>query len=832
MLAYYQLNGQGDLFSKEMYVGPNLFTSGGTVWLGHWHITQHHITGVPLQPFFGSIDEVRIWNFLLDTVLIRQSFFTVVKGNLPTLSALWKFDEGAGRVVNNLVAGSSSIYLPQVISRRPVWQFSYTRDVLPIIVVSPTVVFTNVTFEFLAKKLCFELIYDIRIKTLCGQLLEKAVPQFYYQACLADVHSSGSLDSAYVILYAYADYCQYVLQLPSSPAQHLCQQIPNSLRQEWIGANCSFKCVFGHPDIQNASLCVCTRGYWGKDCANECPGGGNTPCNQRGSCNVKNGTCECVFNWQGNDDCSECTPGWIGSDCSVAVALAQVPTCSAFFGGHYTNFDGAYFNFFGVGEFWLMRGPGFQGQFRQIPCHNGKTRCINAVGFSFISEWKLTFHAPYEESERPVVWVNGSVTQFSSTRLHISSGVFLKQTSSTTYLLSNEIQDLTFQLRVIGRELLIAGHVNQSLCYKTNGLCGNCDGNRENDFNVTDGASLEDTWRVSTDESLFFYNYGTYNEQRQVTGGEYALKFERIGVSTDLIPDVLNSSVITTELLFKVFADSKPGGVLFTYSKTVTFTMFINVTIRLCIGLEIWDTGISAEVDKWNQVTLVYNNITGAIYFYHINSIGNIRQATRTMTAGVFKRGGSAISVGQWIPALETNTGERFRLPGYLGLIDEVRFWNREFSRHDVKTNWRVNVIATARHLAILWKFNEGQNNIVHDLVNGVHLYILSVRSAPRWIFSYVNIKILPVTTEITFHTSELRVKAEKWCNHYIVTSPLSYACSGLGGGTNSFYVRACLRVIAARNQVSLGVSVVVAFADTCQMQLNIAIWPARRMCR
>ena len=831
-MAYYQLNAQGDLFSQEVYIGPNLFAAGGTLWLGHWHITQYHITGVPLQPFFGSIDEVRIWKFVLDTVLIRQSFFAVVNGNLPTLSALWQFDEGAGRVVNNPVASSSNIYLPQVISSRPAWQFSYTRDVYPLITFSPTDQFKNITFKSFVTKLCFELIYDSRLQTRCGKVLENAVPQFYYQSCLADVHSSGFLDIAYVILSAYADYCQYVLQLPSWPAQLLCHQFPNHLRQEWIGADCSFKCFFGYPDRQNASLCVCTRGYWGVDCANECSGGGNSPCNEHGSCNVKSGTCECDLNWRGNDDCSNCTPGWTGSDCSVAVAVTQLPTCSAFLGGHFTNFDSAHFNFFGVGEFWLMRGARLQGQFRQIPCHNSETRCINAVAFSSISGWKVTFHAPYEETRQPVVWVNGSVSEFSSTRFEISSGVFLEQTSSTSYLLNSIQHGLKFQLRVVKRGLVIAGHVNQSLCYETNGLCGNCDGNRDNDFNVTDGGSLEETWRVSTGESLFFYNYGTYREEREVTGGEYALKFERIGVSTDLMPDVLNSSVITTELLFKMLADSKPGGVLFTYSKTVTFTMFINVTIKLRIGLEIWDTGISAEVDNWNQVTLVYNNITGAIYFYHINSMGNIRQATQTMTAGIFKRGGSTISIGQWIPPLETSTGETDRLPGFLGLIDEVRFWNREFSLHDVKTSWRVNVIATARHIAILWKFNEGQNNIVHDLVNGVQLYIPSVRRAPLWIFSYVNINILPVTTEIAFLTGELRVKAEKWCNQYIETSPLSHACSGLGDGTKAFYVRACLRIIAASHQVSLGVSVVVAFADTCQMQLNIAIWPARRMCR
>lgn len=785
-----------------------------------------------MQPFFGSIDELRIWTFVLDTVLIRQSFVIVVTGNQPTLSALWQFDKGVGREVINRIASSSNIYLPQVISSRPVWHFSYIRDVFPTAVTSTVVQYKNVTFGSLASKLCFELIYDTRLQTLCGQQLATTVPQFYYKACLADIHSSGSLDTAYVVLSAYADFCQTVLHLPSWPAQLLCQQFPKRLPQQWIGIDCSFKCIFGSPDAHNASLCVCTRGYWGKDCASECPGGGNSPCNDHGKCDANSGMCECDLNWRGNGDCSNCTPGWTGSDCSVAVATTQLPTCSAFLGGHFTNFDSAHFNFFGVGEFWFVRSARFNGQFRQVPCHNGETRCINAIAFSFISGWKLTFHAPYEETDRPVVWVNGSIAEFSSTKIYISSEVTLEQTTSTTYVLSSLSKDLKFQLRVVGRGLVIAGQANQSLCDGTNALCGNCDGNRENDFNVTVGGSLEETWRVSIADSLFVYNYGIYKEERVVTGAEYALQFKRVGVSTDLMPDVLNAPVITTEMLFKVISRSNPGGVLFTYSKNITLTVFIEVTLKVRIGLEIWDTGLSPEIDTWNQVTLVYHNITGAIYFYHINSLGVVRQATRTMIPGVFKKGGSTISIGQWIPALQTITEESDRLPGFFGLIDEVRFWNREFSLHDVKTSWRINVISTAHHIAILWKFNEGQSNVVHDLVSGVHLYIPSVRRAPRWIFSYANIKILPVTTEITFHTTELRVKAETWCDEHIKTSPPSYTCGALGGGTISFYVRACLRVIASSRQVSLGVSVVVAFADTCQLQLNLAIWPARQMCR
>ena len=806
-----------------------MFTSGGTLWLGHWHITKEHITGVPLQPFFGVIDEVRIWSFSLDTLLIRQSFRLVITANLPSLSALWLFDEGVGRVIANFISSSPNMYLPEVISRRPTWQFSYVREVFPSMVVSASVQF-SVSFGLLAKKRCLELIYHHHLQAQCGKLLSASVTQFYFKACLFDVQSSSSLDTAYIALIAYADYCMTVLHLSSWPAQRLCKQLPQSLPRGWIGPDCSVKCVFGSADKNNASLCVCHRGYWGEDCANECPGGGNKPCNDHGNCNVRTGSCECDLNWRGNGDCSNCTPGWTGSDCAIAVAVTQLPTCSAFLGGHFTNFDGAHFNFFGVGEFWFVRSIHLSGQLRQIPCYNGESRCINAVAFSFLSGWKVVVHAPYEESKQPVVWVNGREAVYSSTRIQISSDVFLEKTSSTTYLLSSVLEGFKFQLRVVGRGLVIAGHVNQSFCNGTNVLCGNCDGNRDNDFNVTAGSSLEEIWRVSMEESLFIYHDTGYKEERAVTGAEYALMFNGVGVCSDLMPDVLNASSITMELLFKMYSEPKVGGVLLTYSKAISLTLFIEGTLKVRIGIEIWDTGLSPQVDSWNQVTLVYYNTTGAVYIYHINSIGVVRLATRTMTAGIINRG-SIISIGQWIPSLEINTKESDSLPGFVGVIDEVRFWNREFSLQDVTTSWRVNVLSNARYLVILWKFNEGQSGVIHDLISRVHLYIPSIREAPRWVFSYADIKVLPVTPEITFSTSKVRVEAESWCHTHIQNSPLGIACGGLGGGTVAFYVRACLRVIASGKQVSLGISVVVAFADTCEIQANLTIWPARQMC-
>lgn len=113
------------------------------------------------------------------------------------------------------------------------------------------------------------------------------------------------------------------------------------------------------------------------------------------------------------------------------------------------------------------------------------------------------------------------------------------------------------------------------MCNGINVLCGNCDGNRDNDFNVIGGGFLEEIWWVFIDESFFIYYYGIYDEERVVIGGEYVLKFKWIGVCSDFMFEVLNVFVIIIEFLFKMFIGWNFGGVFLIYSKIIMLIVFI-----------------------------------------------------------------------------------------------------------------------------------------------------------------------------------------------------------------------------------------------------------------
>ena len=826
VLIYHHLDDSGVLVTRKYFVGNRILDPGGTLMIGRWHNTP--IEGAPLRSFVGSVDELRVWKKALISVAVLQSFALVIKTKVEILTSMWLFDEGEGRIIHNVMVPQTSIYLRSATLQRPLWQFSYARASSPTVVTSLETSFKNLTFQLQAQRLCSSLIYDVRLEGSCGWYMNKARLQFYFLTCLYDISSSGDLDAAYIVVTMYADYCQSLLQLTVSPAQFLCHQFPSSFSTPWIGANCNIHCVFGRESEKNSSLCVCDNGYWGKECSSVCPGGAVRPCNSHGKCNAISGSCDCEINWNGDSACGSCTIGWTGPHCLVAVTGGHVPTCSAFSAGHFSSFDGAHYSFFGTGEFRLVHNKNFKAQLRQIPCANGHSRCINALAFIFQSSWRLVFHAPYIEAERPVIWVNGTIASFVSTKYQIGREVFLEQRSSTAYAIIDTTFGIDIRIRVIGRRLTFEGILPQSLCNGTSALCGNCDGNLANDLNVTTSVSLEKMWKLTPEESLFEYSHGQYSEKSAPTGGEYGLHFKGVGVSTDLLPDIFIETFVTVELLFKTSTGAESGGVLFTYSKGTAFTLYVQGTLKIRVGAVIYDSELKPEFGDWNKITVVYNRATGILNCYHINPHGVVLVKSIKIATGLFSKYGT-IAIGQWVPGSDDEAVAN--LKGFVGYIDEIHVWTRDFHLDEIRSNWRVNVQRYSRYLAILWKFNEGEGTMVYDLVSHVHLYIPQVADAPVWIFSYATLDVLPISNIVTFQNATLEPLAKQWCNEHITKSPLSKSCVAMGSGSSHYYYRACLRVIASYNSLFVGIEVVVAYADTCEMSLNLAWWPAKLMC-
>jgi hypothetical protein len=54
--------------------------------------------------------------------------------------------------------------------------------------------------------------------------------------------------------------------------------------------------------------CTCDRGFWGADCAGECPGGTEHPCGDHGYC-TEQGSCDCFARYIGTA-CYSCVNGF------------------------------------------------------------------------------------------------------------------------------------------------------------------------------------------------------------------------------------------------------------------------------------------------------------------------------------------------------------------------------------------------------------------------------------------------------------------------------------------------------------------------------------------
>lgn len=819
MLSYNQISKSSVLYTKKFFIGYDKFQSGGSLWLGKWYITKYTPPGVPIKPFKGSIDNIKIWNSYLDAVKIKRAFSMPLQSGTHGKAIVWLFDEGEGKVIRSLGNVRNSFFLPDVSSRRPNWEFSYSFDKPPY---KDSLQNMNKSLQILAETECRQVIYDSKMIRRYGKYFSKAQLLFYYQACVNTINATDDLSDAYALVMSLAEDIQTRFNLTSSPAQHLCHELPG--RPLWIGPDCDKRCVFGKAHVINASFCVCDFGYWGGDCASECPGGVISPCNGHGKCNAVSGHCNCELNWRGKLDCSVCSPGWSGIDCSIAVSTGHSPTCSGFTGGHFTTFDGAHFNNFYIGELWLIENPSFKSQVRQIPCENGMSRCINAVGFAYQDLWEVIIYAPRTSYGHPTVYVNNRRASFESTKFQLKGGAYLEFSSSSTFRLVGKTAGLKIKIRVFDRRLSFNQQASPTICKSQSSLCGNCDGNSGNDMNSVSRA--QNNWKVEEHESFFHHKFDDYEDQNNPTGAEFGLKFKGVGLSTSILPHVFTSNFVTVHLWFKTAM--LQGGALFTYSKSISFTLIVNKTLNVLCKNDAWDSGLQPNIKEWNQVTMVYYRVTGVLTLYHTTSNGIVNSNTKTTTSGLFTIGG-IIALGQWIPGYEDAAIDFPR--GFVGYLDEIQIWNKEFTLAEVKQSFGENVQNTAAHLAILWKLNEGQGRIINDLVSNVNLYIPLVQKAPTWIYSSANIQILSITNIIKFSDVSLETKAKTWCTSNLQTSPVGRLCNGMGVGSMEFYFRSCLRIISSFGFLANASESILTFADSCQASINLNVWPARQMC-
>ncbi|KAJ7340209.1 hypothetical protein OS493_002940 [Desmophyllum pertusum] len=612
----------------------------------------------------------------------------------------------------------------------------------------------------------------------------------------------------------------------------------------------SMRCTNNAAQTNNVSsetyTCSCRDGHWGLACQYDCPGGPIAPCSYNGLCNKTTGLCSCDPNWRGNINCTTCSPGWHGIDCSVVVQSSNNHTAAAFGHGYIITLDGTGYNFLGNGEYHLILSQSFEVQARLVTCFSSSS-CFNAVAVR-IGQATLLVHSRFATQEEPVVFAHGKRTYSLEFDIGPANQKFMFIRSSRLQFVISSIYGVQLIIRLYDRYLDIHLRVdNQTYCQTSQGLWGSCNFNSYDDLSSRDGevvtalnvsqSYIHDlygkSWLVMQKDSLFVYDINNYHEQRELYGGGYALHFNNTGAQTGEIYS-FSSSDITIE--FMVRAESQ-NGTLLSYTSTKMFAVVLDSgKIKLRYEDTILDTLAVIQTHKWNHIALVWSISTRILQFYHRDETGlrvHSRNFPVTSSVNLFQPGG-ILALGYCQPA-PGGLGIPLK-EGFIGQIDELRIWNQKLDPFSISANWRRNLGCSTRiqNLASLWKFNEGDGTVVYDCVSSAHIRFQSgVWQGPRWVYSTVEIPhfSVDIVTAYSFRFGSTWINVYRTCYDLVFGSSLTSQYTMLNTATLWFYHMSCVTSVTRSSHHSDAYWALMAVSDFYQLFAKQSSWYAKTLC-
>ena len=848
LVQLYLVNAVGVIQTRVFYVGVGIFPEGGTLSIALWQITS---VSFSVSGFVGWVDELSFWNKRFDSVMIQEIWNTNLQADTPGIALLWKFDEGNGFLCRATV-GSFDFDLAVPPFRGPAW---YPSDAVAETTAYEIAEPFEDAFDNTTEELCSKIFQEGSLYNECFNATGGS--EFYFDACVEEVSSSRNPDSAITTAIAFAEECQAALNLSHFPYNVLCSVLPPDNSDDVSWPICTPGCLMGW---YSDGACRCDSGYWGVNCSNLCPGGAENPCFGNGQCITETGKCECHPNWEGDENCSTCTPGWKGPSCSVAVSSTgpnnTFKLCTISESGYVTGFDGSLYTFKALGEFVMIRSSIIEAQVRQVPCQTSSV-CINAIGVKF-NELSISVHAPYDEGSPPLVYANNKEIAAGEepTKDMLANNVTIVPTSNNAYRLVIS-HHLSIQTVFRDRYLTVESTATESFCKIADGLCGSCFKvqPRQNDTQGN-GTSVFPEGRPTTvlDEiggerasdgdvdgfirgklsvgqaslSAIVLDDEVRKETRIIYGGIYSLYFRFTAVVTRGVVRLFEGDTVTLQLLVKSCDPRLCGGTLVSYTSNVTFYISNHITVKVVIGLDIYDTGIATEADVWNQISVVFVREKLELFVFITFSSGLVQVRKFEVTIDPFIAEGT-FAIGMWQPASGTISVQPKTV--FIGQIDEICVWKIPFDYALIQQSWRANIQPNASSLMNLWKFNEGENAVVKDLVSGVELsFPRYPLGKPDWVFSDAPIASV-VAVNPNKNNATLQGIATQVCFEFIFQGPIYSACKLLGNMTIEFYFRACVEAVVDTGSTVQSIDAVITLSDYCQKNLGLTYFPAQPLC-
>ena len=620
LVEIYIITKNGAINRRQFNIVENPMLPGGILTLGYWEPSSGDTEIRIGDVFTGVIDELRVWHRAFNPVTVQQNWRMNVLPDTPSLSGLWKFNEGSGETVHNLI-NSEHLFLPSEVWSQSAWILSDADIALNLSNVEQSfeIHFVNKTIQDSAVAWCNDLFYRGPLHNYCKNL--GAIVQFYYLTCVQTIARTSQLRSTLSVVVQFSNYCKKSLSLSNWPARELCNNFEDIEFPYWIGDNCDIRCVFGRRDAKDKNKCHCYNGYWGSDCSEVCPGGYINPCHGHGVCNPRNGVCKCHINWKDDVNCSTCSSGWFGEVCQFAAAghLKTFSIASVKGQGYFTTFRGISFYLPNYGEFYLVRSKSshFAIQVRQTPCmYQSLYRhlCTTGISIQFNDHLIVTMRSRVTNVNiyYPLLWTNGKPVRVDHVT-YFSSSIRMTRIALNRYEITGP-NELLITVTV-GQSLSIRLRIPTIFCMHSTGILGPCVG-RLSYQNMTDIQTLSDSiinGTVDESDSQFVYKQEHFHEIRHITGAWFNMRIIDSQVVSDLL-SLGNHDVITIEIFVKI---KSYGGTLLSYGKEEYLRVTNEKDIRVVFGSVEYKTGLKFGINVWSQITLVWIKSTFVLQVYY-----------------------------------------------------------------------------------------------------------------------------------------------------------------------------------------------------------------------
>ena len=626
------------------------------------------------------------------------------------------------------------------------------------------------------------------------------------------------------VVLTLADHCGIGRTSTSYPARTWCNSFPERHFPVWRGNACDEMCVSGY----YGNSCDCFHGYWGASCENVCPHVNGLSCGDGSACNVTDGSCTCPPNFDSTQQCDACSSGWYGIDCSSARTTVTGLTnraCVVSGLGHYTMFDGQTFSMMVAGEFVMARTSHYTAYIRQLQCGDNGAVCVKELWVETPTS-NFTVQAPLANQDGYSLWHDGNQIQFDSTYT-ITSGVTLtKESQNSITIQSTGTIKVTYEMGFL-RVVNILNANTQ--CTGVEGLCGNCDGNFDNDFMTSSGpiahgdiskkiidGEFAEHWKIGIgNPSGFIYEHSGVPEPREMYGDGFSVFYNGSGSYSQQLDSVFGTNS-TMELKFNAKSDT---GLIAAYQHSTNMVVYLNSTLRILWGGVEIDSHYTIQTDRWYHLTIMYSHVTNQITIYLFDGTEIAWWLDVPVTINAFTDGGF-MRFGGW----KVNAPRDF--PYFYGQVDEIRIWNNMLDNYDAIFSSTANVNNTFDNLTALWNFHRGSGYSSYDVIGNRTITLPS--DDVFWVPSDLDQTGNPPVYTVDNTIKEI---AKEKCRAMIYGSPANSLCTSLGSQASDDYYNDCVYDIVALGNMDAYTMSLMAYSEFCQDVLAPSPGPIENLC-